>query len=458
MTARLRAQMERLRDSASTSVRRSKQELTAAEDALSEQKRNVAELEDALRSAERGRKDAEYEVARLQAQLRDLRDAKDALERDYENLQKEADGARQLREQERVLKERVEQLLRQHDDMEASIMREKMRADEASRRSTALQDKVDAMSRESSGAEMLRDDVARHAKLLDSERSFSRDLQQRLEAETSRADSLAEEKRKMAEEIEGAAAHLRLVALQKNAVTHELEQVYASLAEMESQLDVSRNENDRLRKATASISAATDLLAAPAHAPPEQSFHRRSPEKTAKVARGKVDEEREEAAEDASSSSKVHISRSGSISVTTGSARDEVPRARIKVTGSDAISLSPSAVPLPESAQQRSLADAYAGSGAAARRRARMESNTTPLAGKAVATPSSSSSSSRASSEHSGRRGRNRFAASSQRGSGGKEPSSVRRGTYWGTYSRNEASKLRKHQRTRSTFGMNDGQ
>ena len=59
---------------------------------------------------------------------------------------------------------------------------------------------------------------------------------------------LDEDRRLLASEVDTAATHLRQIAAQKSAVTKELEHVYSALAELEMQLATSRAENERLKR------------------------------------------------------------------------------------------------------------------------------------------------------------------------------------------------------------------
>ena len=209
--------------------------------------------------------------------------------------------------------------------------------------------------------------------------------------------------------------HLRLVALQKSQVSQELEQVHSAIADLEEQLVQARTDNDRLRKVSAHVEA---LSVSPNAALSAESSSRSN---------------------GPGGGTSVHVSRRGSINISRKGARGDVSKAGNIKKGSRG------------SASSESTAISNSSS------RSSGNASSVPLPQSSSATRNIRVKAHRSGSVEINRGGQGE---SSDLVSGQEDPwtlgsdsavSSIRRGTYFGTYTQAQANTKRERHRTRST-------
>ena len=273
----LKVQVQRMKEQAADAAQRAREDVSAVEVA-------AAGMKEKLRMLEEERKGHTEENARLKGRVSDLEKDLGNAKQKYDLLEQKYDGISKLHkeagekiksldgdisgERERLLElnanlqksENAVELLKERKDLSDEEIK-RLRLDNQKHmeeKYQLLDDLRNAQSSMQSGHEAtektvhnFQNQVHQFESRLKEERERGDKLEEALNKKSQELVSIEEERSRLSSELEGAAAHLRLIGLQKQAVTRELEQVYSSLAELESQLSVSRTENERLRMANA---------------------------------------------------------------------------------------------------------------------------------------------------------------------------------------------------------------
>ena len=365
-------------ESATKTLRQSRERQSRQERELTRCKQREKDLLSSLETVTKKSAQSDIQIHSLTQRVRQYQKASE----------KEEVYIRQLDDAKRKISE-LEKLLRDMSMKVEEVERKRVEGEENMAKSLRISQnaKLDNDVAKELG---LRADLEQHQMLLESERKERRGLEIKVRG-------LEEERQQLAEDMQGAAQHLRLVALQKSAVTEELEEVHAALAELERELNVSRTENDQLRRRSASP-------------PPPPSSSSASSSASFSSSLGKESTP--------TSRAKIHVSRTGSIAITRGGAEvNKVEESRVEETP-------PSMIPLPSSSSSSRDASRV-------RVRTNRHGSVDISRGGALTTPGGS-----------GGRGSGGGAESGSLVAGASEPwslgsdssvTSIRRGTYFGT-------------------------
>lgn len=367
-------------ESATKTLRQSRERQSRQERELTRCKQREKDLLSSLETVTKKSAQSDIQIHSLTQRVRQYQKASE----------KEEVYIRQLDDAKRKIIE-LEKLLREMSIKVEEVERKRVEGEENMAKSLRISQNV--KSDNDVAKELgLRADLEQHQMLLESERKERRGLEIKVRG-------LEEERQQLAEDMQGAAQHLRLVALQKSAVTEELEEVHAALAELERELNVSRTENDQLRRRSASSPPP----------PPSSSSASSSASFSSSLGRESTPTSR----------AKIHVSRTGSIAITRGTEMNKVEERRVEETP-------PSMIPLPSSSSSSSSRDA-----SRVRVRTNRHGSVDISRGGALTTPVGS-----------GGRGSGGGAETGSLVAGSNEPwslgsdssvTSIRRGTYFGT-------------------------